>query len=108
MFRIVIALAFAAFGTFKLTGAPMMVHEFAIIGLGQWFRYVTGATEVCGAVLLLVPATWRLGALAVLGVSVGAFITQAFVLHGDVIHTVVLIVLTSLMSWLAWKPATGR
>ena len=104
IFKGVIALAFLAFGSFKLTGAPMMVHEFDVIGLGQWFRYFTGAVEIGGAALLLVPATWRLGALALLGVSVGALVTQAFVLHGDVIHTVVLIILTGLMTWLAWKP----
>ena len=108
LFKGIIALAFVAFGTFKLTGAPMMVHEFGIIGLGQWFRYFTGACEVGGAVLLMVPATWRLGALVVLGVSVGAFLAQALVLHGDIIHTLVLIALTGLMAWLAWKPVVTQ
>ena len=105
VFKVILALAFLVFGSFKLSGAPMMVHEFDVIGLGQWFRYFTGGIEVAGALLLLIPATWRLGTLAVLAVSCGAFATQAFVLHGDVIHTVVLIVLTGLMTWVAWKPA---
>ncbi len=31
--------------------------EFNQIGLGQWFRYFTGATEAIAGILLLVPAT---------------------------------------------------
>jgi putative oxidoreductase len=41
---------FAAFG--KLTSRPMMVQEFDIVGLGQWFRYFTGIVEVVGAAAL--------------------------------------------------------
>lgn len=105
--KVFVALAFLAFGGFKLSGAPMMVLEFNTIGLGQWFRYFTGVCEVAGAIMVLVPATWRFGSLVVLGVSIGAFITQALVLHGDVVHTIVLIVLTGFMTWLAWKPKSS-
>ena len=31
-----------------------MVEMFDKIGLGQWFRYLTGGLEVTGAILLLV------------------------------------------------------
>ena len=34
----------------KLLSKPVMVEEFNRIGLGQWFRYVTGALEVFGAI----------------------------------------------------------
>jgi hypothetical protein len=37
------------------------------IGLGQWFRYVTGSLEVVGALLLLVPRTSAIGGLAARG-----------------------------------------
>jgi len=30
----------------KLLGNPMMVQLFGIIGIGQWFRYLTGGLEV--------------------------------------------------------------
>jgi hypothetical protein len=33
----------------------MMVESFDRIGLGQWFRIVTGLVEIVGAVALLVP-----------------------------------------------------
>ncbi len=98
-----VALAFLTFATFKLSGQPMMVQEFGVLGLGQGFRYVTGLTEVAGAILLLVPMTSRFGALVLLCVSVGACIAQATRLHGDVIHTIVLIAITGLLSWMAWR-----
>jgi hypothetical protein len=41
--RGLLALAFAGAGGAKLYGVPMLVEEFQHIGLGQWFRYVTGA-----------------------------------------------------------------
>jgi hypothetical protein len=40
-------------GGSKLSGSEQMVQLFQAIGLGQWFRYVTGFMEVGGAVLLL-------------------------------------------------------
>ena len=43
-------------GFFKLSGDPRMVGLFDAIGVGQWFRYVTGSLEVLGAILLLIHA----------------------------------------------------
>jgi uncharacterized membrane protein YphA (DoxX/SURF4 family) len=97
--RIVVALAFVGFGAMKLAGVPMAVLEFEVIGLGQGFRHLTGLLEVSGAVLLLLPSTWRVGALALLGVSVGAFGVQLIILHGDLIHTLVLIAATGFLTW---------
>jgi pimeloyl-ACP methyl ester carboxylesterase len=102
-FKIVVALAFVGFGAMKLAGVPMAVQQFDLIGLRQGFRHLTGLLEVSGAVLLL-PATWRVGALALLGVSLGAFVTQLTILHGDVVHTLVLIAATGFLTWLGWRP----
>jgi putative oxidoreductase len=88
--RVLLALAFGAAAFFKLSGAPMMVAEFGKIGLGQWFRYFTGATELVGVMLVLWPRTTFYGALVLLAVCVGAFVAQIGPLHGDVIHVIVL------------------
>ena len=40
-----------------------MVELFAAIGLGQWFRYVTGAIEISAAVALLIPSGASFGAI---------------------------------------------
>ena len=53
--KILLTVAFVAAGAAKLIGAPMMVESYEVIGLGQWFRYLTGIIEVGGAVLLWIP-----------------------------------------------------
>ena len=47
---------FLAAGSAKLVGVQMMIDIFNTIGLGQWFRYVTGAIEVIGGILELFPS----------------------------------------------------
>ena len=96
----VLALAFLAAAAAKLSSQPMMVAEFGKIGFGQGFRYVTGATEVTGSVLLLWPRSAFFGALILLGVCSGAFLAQTGPLHGDIIHVVVLGSLLLLAAWL--------
>src|SRR5438034_4159332 len=54
---------FLMVGFLKLSGDAQLVGLFEAIGLGQWFRYLTGTLEVAGAILLLIPRTGGLGAL---------------------------------------------
>jgi putative oxidoreductase len=105
-----LALAFLAAAAAKLSSQPMMVAEFGKIGLGQGFRYVTGATEVTGSVLLLWPRSAFFGALILLGVCSGAFLAQIGPLHGDLIHVFVLGSLLLLAAWLtrpSWLRRAG-
>ena len=66
------ALAFLAAGGAKLTGSPMMVSEFQAIGLGQWFRYLTGILEIGGAIALVLPRAAYYGAVLLVTVMTGA------------------------------------
>jgi putative oxidoreductase len=96
------ALAGALFlfaGTSKLAGVPMMVQMFDAIGIGQWFRYVTGTIEVVGAVLLFVPALALFGALALAATMVGAIITHLFVVGGNPAVSIVLLAATTTIAW---------
>jgi putative oxidoreductase len=88
--RAALAALFLFAAVMKLTGQPMMAQEFDAVGFGQWFRYFTGALELVGGIALLIPSLSVLGALVVLLVDVGAFFAQAFVLHMDVVHTIVI------------------
>jgi len=88
--RVLVAAIFLSAGVMKLIGAPMLVEEFGKIGLGQWFRYLTGALEVGGSIALLTPAVSVFGALLLLAVDIGACIAQVTTLHEDWIHTVVI------------------
>ena len=44
--KALLTLAFVAAGTAKLIGVEMMVQTFDGVGIGQWFRYVTGVIEI--------------------------------------------------------------
>src|SRR3989440_12839763 len=70
---------FLMVGFLKLSGNPQLVGLFQAIGLGQWFRYLTGTLEVTGAFLLLIPRMSGLGALMLAGVMVGAVVTHVFI-----------------------------
>ena len=97
--RVLLAMAFLAAGVSKLTGAEPMVAMFAKIGIGQWFRYVTGLTEISGALLLLIPATGFAGAAILLATMVGAVITHLFVIGGSPVPPIVLGLLAGFVAW---------
>ena len=77
----VVAVAFFASGGAKLAGASFMVQLFAQIGLGQWFRYVTGTVEVLGAFALIYPGMASIGGLWLGFTMFCAVLTHLFVLH---------------------------
>lgn len=74
--QVLAAVMFLFAGYLKLSGSPDMVALFQAIGFGQWFRYVTGALEVLGAIALLIPKLRVLGALGLFGLLIGALITN--------------------------------
>jgi putative oxidoreductase len=78
--KILAGLAFIAAGIAKLIGAEMMVATFEAIGVGQWFRYVTGAIEVASAVLLFVPGKQVYGAGLLVCTMIGAVVAHTFIL----------------------------
>jgi uncharacterized membrane protein YphA (DoxX/SURF4 family) len=52
---VLLAVVFVFAGGAKLLGERAMVQEFAQIGLGQWFLYLTGILEASGAIGVLIP-----------------------------------------------------
>jgi uncharacterized membrane protein YphA (DoxX/SURF4 family) len=86
-------------GFLKLSGNPQLVGLFEAIGLGQWFRYLTGTLEVAGAFLLLIPRTSGLGALMLAGVMVGAVVTHLFIVGGSPLGAIILLVVTGVVAW---------
>ena len=98
--QILSAAMFLFSGSLKLAGVPMMVQMFGVIGLGQWFRYVTGGIEVVSAVLLLIPALAAYGAAALALTMVGAIITHVFIVGGSPAIPIVLLGATAAIAWL--------
>lgn len=80
-FQVLLAALFVSGGINKLFGLQQeMVDGFAKIGLGPWFRYLTGALELAGGIGLLVPRLSGPAALGLVGVMVGAVIAHLTVL----------------------------
>jgi len=86
-------------GGLKLTGAPELVALFDAIGVGQWFRYVTGAIEVVSAVALLVPSLAPFGALLLIPTMVGAISTHLFIVGGSPVPAIVLLIGSLAIAW---------
>ena len=57
---------------FKFTGAPEAVHIFSTLGVESWGRYAAGIAELITVILLLIPRTAFLGAVAAAGTMIGA------------------------------------
>jgi uncharacterized membrane protein YphA (DoxX/SURF4 family) len=97
--QIGLAFMFLMAGSAKLGGDPRMVAMFGVIGVGQWFRYVTGAIEVGAALALLHPATAAYGALLLIPTMLGAVATHLFIVGGSPAVAVVLLVSAALVAW---------
>ena len=90
---------FLMVGFLKLKGDPQLVGLFGAIGIGQWFRYLTGTLEVAGAILLLIPRTSGLGALMLAGIMICAVVTHVFIVGGSPFGAIILLVVTGLVAW---------
>ncbi|WP_375254565.1 DoxX family protein [Yoonia sp.] len=88
--RVLLTAAFVMAGGAKLAGVEMMVQTFDAVGLGQWFRYVTGIIEISGAILLWVPAVRLIGAALLASTSVGAVLAHLLVLGPSMVPALVL------------------
>ena len=97
--QIASAAMFLFAGTLKLSSAPLMVQQFDAIGIGQWFRYVTGTIEVASAVSLLIPSIAGYGAVALALTMIGAIATHLLVIGGNPAMAIVLLASTSTIGW---------
>src|SRR5882672_6944543 len=97
--QIALAGMFLMAGASKLFGAVPMVALFDAIGIGQWFRYVTGLIEVAAAVALLVPRSAVFGALVLVPTMIGAIVTQLFIVHASPVPPAVLLVGAAVVIW---------
>ena len=97
--QIALAGMFLLVGGSKLLGAPAMVALFDAIGIGQWFRYVTGLIEVSSAIALLVPSFAVFGALALVATMIGAVATHLFLIGGSPAMPAILLLGSAAVVW---------
>lgn len=88
--RALLTIAFVGAGGAKLAGAEMMVATYDTIGLGQWFRYLTGIVELAGAVLLWLPSRQVVGAGLLGATMVGAVLAHWLILGPSAVPSIVL------------------
>ena len=98
--KILLAIVFLAAGGAKLAGAEMMVQTYEQIGVGQWFRYLTGIIEVGSAVLLFVPGMTAIAAGLLFCTMIGATIAHLFLIGGSAVPALVLLVLSGITLYL--------
>ncbi|WP_416348317.1 DoxX family protein [Burkholderia cenocepacia] len=71
-----------------------------MVGVSQWFRFVTGALELAGALLELLPKTSVAGALLLACVMVGVVFTHRVVIGGSPVPALILLGVASATLWL--------
>jgi len=97
--QLALAGMFVLAGGSKVAGAPAMIALFDAVGIGQWFRYVTGLIEVGSAVALLVPSIAPFGAMALVATMTGAILTHLVDVGGSPIVPAVLLVGSLTVAW---------
>jgi putative oxidoreductase len=97
--QVALALMFLMSGGSKLAGVPAMVSLFEGIGVGQWFRYVTGAVELTAGIALLIPSAAIFGALLLIPTMIGATIVNLLVVPASPVAPVVLLLLAAAVAW---------
>ena len=74
----------------------MMVATFDAIGVGQWFRYLTGIIEVGAAILLWLPGRQFIGAGVLSMTMIGAILAHIVILGtATMLPAIVLGILTA-------------
>jgi putative oxidoreductase len=97
--QIALAVMFLMAGGSKLVGVPAMVSLFGAIGVGQWFRYLTGIIELISGIALLIPSAAIFGALLLIPTMLGAIVVNLFVVPASPVAPLVLLLGAAGVAW---------
>lgn len=97
--KVVLSFAFVAAGLAKLAGAEMMVQTFEAIGVGQWFRYVTGVIEIAGAALLWMRGREIFGAGLLTCTMAGAVLAHLLFIGPSAVPALILGILSAVVAY---------
>jgi putative oxidoreductase len=86
-------------GSKKLMAEPAMVAVFAKVGIGQWFRILTGTLEVVGGALLTMPRFSAAAAAMLACVMAGATVSHLTVLGGSPALAIGLLAACLVIAW---------
>ncbi len=104
--RIGLAIVFVSVGSLKFAAHSPWVPIFNRIGIGTWFRYLTGVMQIAGGCLLLVPAAAGIGFMLLGCTMVGA--VAFWIIFGPVFSAVVPGALLAAIVVFGWAEMTHR
>jgi putative oxidoreductase len=83
---------------------------FQQIGLGDWFRYFTGAVEVVGGILYFFPMTCLIGMLILGCTMIGAMLVHILIRHsiGDSVFPGIILVIVVAIAMRQPEPTAPR
>jgi len=99
---------FVVAGCAKLFGWGSMISLFHAVGFGQWFRYVIGAGELTGAILLAIPATAWPGTFLLSVLMIGAAGTEIFILRRLPVSSSATLLALVVVAMTSLRPAARR
>ena len=76
--RLFVAAVFLFEGTDKFGSRRLWIRLFTDIGIGQWFRYTTGAIEIIGGILILIPRATMIAVATLACTMLGAFLSHMY------------------------------
>ena len=76
-----------------------MVSLFDALGVGQWFRYVTGVIEVTSGIALLVPSAAIFGAMLLIPTMLSAIVINLFVVPASPVAPFLLLLAAAAVAW---------
>jgi putative oxidoreductase len=104
--RVALAAAFLMIGRSKFSAHSVYVRIFEQIGFGVWFRYFTGALQIVGSILVLIPRTFPVG-IALIGCTMlGAMLAWIFFLGspGTAVIPGVILAIVLAIGWRGRRP----
>lgn len=78
--RVAVAFLFFFVGKSKFSAQSSWIKTFEQIGFGQWFRYLTGAIQMLGAIAVLIPRIFPWGIVMLACTMLGAIVAWIFLL----------------------------
>ena len=97
--QVALALMFLMAGGSKLAGVAAMVSLFDQVGVGQWFRYVTGVVELSAGIALLVPSAAVFGAMLLIPTMLGAIVINVFIVPASPVMPLLLLLGAAAVAW---------
>ena len=99
--RIAAAILFLGVGLSKFDADSYWVTLFVAIGLGDWFRYLTGTLQAVSGVLFLVPRTVPVAAALAGSTMLGAIGVHLFVLPTGIGGAIIPAIVLAFVAWVA-------